>query len=63
MLQVEGPKGKGVVNVHMVRPTPSEPLEYKSLTLEVPGETLLDTCCSSRLLSDVSCRHTNHISP
>ena len=36
--QVEGPNGKGRVNVHMVRPEGGAHFEYKKLTLDVPGE-------------------------
>ncbi|MCJ1445210.1 MAG: mitochondrial import inner membrane translocase subunit tim21 [Stictis urceolatum] len=34
---VEGPNGKGRVNVHMVRPEGGAHFEYKKLTLDVPG--------------------------
>lgn len=37
--QVEGPDGKGTVNVHMVRPREGARLEYKTLSLDVPGKT------------------------
>lgn len=39
--RVEGPNGKGVVHLHMVRATPDAAFEYKKLTLDVPGMTTI----------------------
>ena len=35
--QVEGPSGKGVVNLHMIRDPDTSNYEYKYLTLDVKG--------------------------
>lgn len=38
---VEGPQGKGVVNVHMVKDKDSSKLEYRLLSLNVPGHEVI----------------------
>ena len=38
---VEGPDGKGVVNVHMTRPRDADKLEYHTLSLNVKGHETL----------------------
>jgi mitochondrial import inner membrane translocase subunit TIM21 len=38
---VEGPDGKGVVNVHMTKTRDDERLEYRLLSLNVPGHEVV----------------------
>jgi import inner membrane translocase subunit TIM21 len=38
---VEGPDGKGVVNVHMTKARDGSSLEYRTLSLNVPGHELV----------------------